>query len=440
MDTLILEDFRCFAGRHEIPIRPLTLLVGENSTGKTSFLAAVRAAHDLWAGATPDFNAEPFNLGSYDEIANYRGGRAGRAKSFTVGHKFTPVGGKIIGLPKLSGEETCIAARFEPKAAQSVISEFQIRSGQYAVRIKSPDHREVTVSLHIDNEVLREQRVDEPPLRDSLDNIQPVLRFARHAVLEDHVGLFPSAGKENFEMLFNALGIPESTDLPRALALDPTRPLPKRTYEPTREVHASRGAQLPLLLARLLEGYDRAVIMGELEEFGKSSGLYSSLRIRDLGRADSAPFQVMVKHPSGGPRRNLADVGYGVSQIMPIIADIAWHVASDTPGTLLIQQPEVHLHPRAQAEFGSLITESVASSPTRMIVETHSDYLIDRVRMDVRDERIKGSDAVILYFEQAKGGVEIHPIEIDAAGNLTGVPAGYRRFFLDEQRRFLGVD
>ena len=53
MDTLILEDFRCFAGRHEVPIRPLTLLVGENSTGKTSFLAGVRAALDR---AEPNFN------------------------------------------------------------------------------------------------------------------------------------------------------------------------------------------------------------------------------------------------------------------------------------------------------------------------------------------------------------------------------------------------
>ena len=117
MDTLILEDFRCFAGRHEVPIRPLTLLVGENSTGKTSFLAAVRAVHDLRSGDGPDFNEPPFHLGSYDEIANYRGGRSGRAKSFAVGQKFTARGGKIIGLPKLSGEETCIEARFESRAS-----------------------------------------------------------------------------------------------------------------------------------------------------------------------------------------------------------------------------------------------------------------------------------------------------------------------------------
>ena len=90
--------------------------------------------------------------------------------------------------------------------------------------------------------------------------------------------------------------------------------------------------------------------------------------------------------------------------------------------------------------MGSFFAQLAASGRNRLIVETHSDYLIDRVRMDVRDEQIKASDVMILYFEQGKGGVKIHPIEIDAAGNITGVPAGYRRFFLDEQRRFLGVD
>ena len=59
--------------------------------------------------------------------------------------------------------------------------------------------------------------------------------------------------------------------------------------------------------------------------------------------------------------------------------------------------------------------------------------------MDVRDEKIKATDVMILYFEQAKGGVGIHPIGIDARGRVVGVPEGYRSFFLDEQRRFFGV-
>ena len=174
-----------------------------------------------------------------------------------------------------------------------------------------------------------------------------------------------------------------------------------------------------------------------MEEFGKASGLYSKVSVRKLGSEGSDPFQIEVELPGGGGARNLIDVGYGVSQAIPIIVDC---VSTDPGTTLLIQQPEVHLHPRAQAAMGSFFGQLAASGRNRLVVETHSDYLIDRVRMDARDEQIKASDVMVLYFEQVKGGVKIHPIEIDVSGNLSGVPAGYRRFFLDEQRRFLGVD
>ena len=75
-----------------------------------------------------------------------------------------------------------------------------------------------------------------------------------------------------------------------------------------------------------------------------------------------------------------------------------------------------------------------------VIIETHSDYLLDRVLMDVRDEKIGARDVLILYFERVGDGVKIHPIEVDAAGRVVDVPEGYRSFFLDEQRRFFGVD
>ena len=87
--------------------------------------------------------------------------------------------------------------------------------------------------------------------------------------------------------------------------------------------------------------------------------------------------------------------------------------------------------------FGTLV--KVHSK--RFLVETHSDYIIDRVRMDVRDKKsIRPEDVMILFFEMHKdGGVRIHPIEVDALGNLVNAPPSYRRFFLEEERRFLGV-
>ena len=86
MDSITLENFRCFRERQTARLAPLTLLVGENSTGKTSFMALIRALWDVaYEHEIPDFKEEPYDLGSYDEIVHHRGARGGRAKTFEAG-------------------------------------------------------------------------------------------------------------------------------------------------------------------------------------------------------------------------------------------------------------------------------------------------------------------------------------------------------------------
>ena len=84
MHSITIENFRCFGERQTARLAPLTLLVGENSTGKTSFLALLRALDDLTHGPIPDFKRPPYDLGSFDEIAHYRGGPNGRAETFSA--------------------------------------------------------------------------------------------------------------------------------------------------------------------------------------------------------------------------------------------------------------------------------------------------------------------------------------------------------------------
>ena len=101
MNRVSLKNFRCFHDEQTVRLAPLTLLVGENSTGKTSFLAMIRA---LWYLAhqnrAPDFKEDPYDLGSFDEIAHFRGGRAGRAHCFEAG--FVVAGRRRRGAPKAS--------------------------------------------------------------------------------------------------------------------------------------------------------------------------------------------------------------------------------------------------------------------------------------------------------------------------------------------------
>ena len=76
----------------------------------------------------------------------------------------------------------------------------------------------------------------------------------------------------------------------------------------------------------------------------------------------------------------------------------------------------------------------------RFVIETHSDYLIDRIRMDVRDKKdIKPDDVAIMYFEKSKSGVEIYDLSLDEYGNILNAPPSFRQFFLEEENRILGI-
>jgi predicted ATPase len=171
-----------------------------------------------------------------------------------------------------------------------------------------------------------------------------------------------------------------------------------------------------------------------LQDFGAKSGLFEEIEIVNKGKKESDPFQIGVK--TGGPAFNLIDVGYGVSQALPILVDILRR--APLSGIFLLQQPEVHLHPQAQAELGTFFA-ALAGKHTRFVIETHSDYLVDRVRMEVRRKRLNPGDVSLLYFERGRHGAMIHNLELDRNGSITNPPPGYRQFFLKEEMDLLGV-
>jgi hypothetical protein len=215
------------------------------------------------------------------------------------------------------------------------------------------------------------------------------------------------------------------------LALAPVRTRPRRTYDEFSEEFDPEGDHVPVLLARLWQEETeagRATLVEALNEFGESSALYKRIGVRRLGRRPTDPFQILVT--MAGPPVNIPDVGYGVSQALPIVVQ---SVLATKRGLLLLQQPEVHLHPRAQAALGSFFARVVAKEGKHLVIETHSDYLLDRVRLEVAQGRLPADYVQILFFE--KQGIEttIHEIRLDQQGNVLGAPGSYRRFFLEEE-------
>ena len=76
----------------------------------------------------------------------------------------------------------------------------------------------------------------------------------------------------------------------------------------------------------------------------------------------------------------------------------------------------------------------------RFIVETHSDFILDRASIEIRKKTIAAKDVSLAFFNTDKGAAKIVNIGYDDTGNLTNVPAGYRDFFNKETNHFLGLD
>jgi AAA domain, putative AbiEii toxin, Type IV TA system/Protein of unknown function (DUF3696) len=413
---ILLKNIRSICDSHSIPLKPLTLLVGENSTGKTTFLAMVAHVNQLGFPSTrPSFNVPPFDLGTYDSIATYKGGRYGRAPSFSVG---------------FSDEERTIRATYASHRGQPQLEELTAtgRPGELSVRI-APDSQTAHIKIVQSSQAeVVEFDVDLKQLgtaHASLPVFFLIGMVAPDKLKKKEGSVLPPQFYAEVSRLFRLSSNP-------VFALAPVRTRPRRTYDEFSEEFDPEGDHVPVLLARLWLEPDagRERLAEALNEFGESSALYRRIGVRRLGHRHrpTDPFQILVE--SAGPPVNLPDVGYGVSQALPVVVQ---SLLAAKEGLLLLQQPEVHLHPRAQAALGSFFAHLVSKEGKRLVIETHSDYLVDRVRLEVAQGRLSPNDVEILFFE--KKGIEttIHQIKIDEHGNVVGAPGSYRQFFLEEE-------
>ena len=260
--------------------------------------------------------------------------------------------------------------------------------------------------------------------------LQDVFRYYLEGLDRKAISSKDSEYAEIFEELHH-MTLGYALARPHATALAPLRTRPRRTYDELNEEFKPEGDHIPLVIARLLAAKQRDTTGKELDalmRFGAASGLFEKIDVKRMGRQPSDPFQVRVKMK--GPDANLIDVGYGVSQSLPIVID---SIVAPNNEILLVQQPEVHLHPKAQAALGSFFAELVSTTSKQFIIETHSDYLIDRVRIAVADGTISAKKVQLLYLDREGLDIKVYALDLDDLGNITNAPPNYRSFFLHEE-------
>ncbi len=448
------EDFRCFGKAAQVEIRPITLLIGENSAGKTSFLAGLRFALESFSGgAVNPFNRDPYFLGGFDQIAHIGGGgrRGAEAKSFHISVQTSDFGsvGAREGVGSHAPEHRF---SFTKGGAQPQLSHyaFSINGDQLSVSL-ADDQVKTTISRNGESIPIPDQARHFSRSNFLLHDIsilplilQDFVMAPRHPSSKPSrpPGAAPPGREEDHQCFLDRLANSLRTSS-RALSQSvfssaPVRSQPLRTYTPSEVAASSEGAHVPLALSRAKanDAKDWTAIREGLVAFGQSSGLFKDIDVKAFGKGDADPFQIMVN--IAGTAMNLADVGYGVSQVLPIIYQIQ---NSSRHETFLLQQPEVHLHPRAQAELGSLFVSMVARKNRRkpaFVIETHSDYLVDRVRIEVANGKISPDNVTIVFFQRGSHESCATNLYLNDRGEILDVPENFRAFFLAEHLKLLG--
>ncbi len=431
-----MEDVRCFAGQQEFNIRPITFLVGENSTGKSTAMGCFQILADSIASTNSiilgrninlDFNVEPYSMGSFKDIVTRK---RPVGENFKLGFRFEVESNEKVDFT-ISVVEKEKSAEPIPECINLKFDDGEIHLTQN--RSQKKDIKEFfvvdTKKTNINNKIFH--------IRCNMDfllNPMFLLSYVPFNLGRYIQAKLSSEEKALHTFLLKKDSIIRKLNIPSPFSFAPVRSRPKRTYDPVKELEDPEGSDIPMLLMRMKSSKNTEWqrLQRQLVTFGKCSGLFDKIEVKKHGKSMSDPFQIQVK--VRGPRSNIMDVGYGVSQILPILVRI---FSSKYPLFFLLQQPEVHLHPRGQAELASLFVNTVNTKKHSFIIETHSDYIIDRARIEIQRGNIPPEDVSLVYLEPKGAHVKVHNIRFDKKGNLQKVPGSYREFFLKETDRLL---
>jgi hypothetical protein len=154
-------------------------------------------------------------------------------------------------------------------------------------------------------------------------------------------------------------------------------------------------------------------------------GLISSFKVKPIAEHGNI-YQVLVKKNKDAAEVLITDVGFGVSQILPVLT-LCYYVPENS--IIILEQPEIHLHPSVQAGLADVFIDAVKNRNVQIILESHSEHLLRRLQRRMAEEQFD-SDKTALYFCSAEDGAStLTPLDVDSSGVILNWP---KDFFGDE--------
>lgn len=472
MDSYSITNIKAFKEHTEITIKPITIFVGRNSCGKSSlmrFPVVLAQTADTNTSSPLKFYGKLIDYGYYDDvvfchskdpmefsfeyrmdIGSERIGRMVRSndekrdiRSVVVRVSLKKQRRKIVieknellidgslcyGLYRESSDiyRTRIYQSYKRDTCDFDLCDYEIfikncKPEQFFVSIDERDISDAIKKKYFQGKLSEYENTIKTPDGNewSFETIVRMPEEMRKRFIKHYNKSIPDDGiveeftriYHEFEYYSALLGevnrwyIYESE---RLSYIGPFRQNPERVYRDEEFQSRRVGVKGENVTTLLIRDYQKkSLLISSISNWLKRTMGYSLV----VDRISNGLYQLMLEDENG-IRSNIIDVGYGVSQILPIVTQILIdppqrRVFFDYPidNIVIVEQPELHLHPAAQSELAELLVDGAIHGKKKLLVETHSEHLIRKLQVLIANPKcgLTNEDVAIYYVDKDSDG------------------------------------
>jgi predicted ATPase len=422
-----LKNFKAYQDSQLVPLKPLTLVLGANNSGKSSLLQAVLLLAQTLDDST---SRQPLvTSGTYVDLGGYFdiiwGAQSRRADSFSIelnisresaeGPYVEPDTDADTPLPT----DLDVTFVFDSEKNAIVVSSCSVE-GDKKIFAAARRAGRGYMAPHL-SDVAREGLTLD--FRHFLPTLIPGKRLEDRKRRREIMDFYFYADQAWFSW---------SSQLARVAHVAPLRQPVPRFGILGKSLTSDLGPGGENLL-RVLRAGDEDSGSGERlanlvsQWISENFKMLRGLQLVDVDDAGTI-LALLGDERRGFSGINVANMGEGLSQLLPIITRV---LTTPEDGALLIEQPELHLHPAAQSDLADLFIAGVERGRRQYIIETHSEHLLLRLRRRVAEGRIDPDLVSVLYVERNGSSSSVRALDIDPSGHFDDWP----KDFLDERYR-----
>ena len=433
IESIQIENFKCIEGSGLIEIRPITLLLGPNSSGKSSILKPLllmkQTADSRDIQRSVQVDGTYVSLGAFQEfVFNHN-----KEKEFKLTISFAPErrllwrGARREIVRELRGKKRVYGGRPIFEVMPDIIEvEVTFVMGAYEQTVTKETKytfKDKTIGKFVIDKIRgkrgaysgfvmnKDEEMKFTPLRKS-----KFYDMSQAPKASEYVPSYKSDKSElgyNLSRLLNYVTRSFEIIISNIIYLGPLREEPAPLYgaaseRPQDVGTAGEDAATVLWVGR---GEKKQVeLRRKVEKWMAEFEIAQNIKLHKLGPF----FQVLLTDWNTGIRCNLTEVGFGASQLLPVI--VAGYYAP-VKSLMIAEQPEIHLHPKAQTLLADLFID-ISRENKKILVETHSEHLLMRLQRRIADGSIDSDMISVYYCEPTRDGTKVRRIEVNEYGQL----------------------